>query len=641
MSWFEELRKSIVDSLKSDIQQATLTGLEDDVEILEKGSKEDIVARKAQVVDPYYDNASSSYFLQRGRMSRISNKTLKDVSIRDWLCSSIIQNRVDTFIRFGRPTHDKYKMGYKFVRRDNQQLTKEDREKIEHLEKFIYNCGNTENVPSGDTMNFGEYLKLTVRDALTFGYVGTEKVLTRSGALHRFRPLPAETLYLVNPRNSKEVVESSMQTAMATYNQKKSNNDPKGDGKISPHEIEYFKYVQVSGDGLPLAVFGDEDLVFKLGNPQNFADSNGYCISVVEQAIIMITTHLNIENYNQNFFSHGYAARGILHLKGTVTQNALAAFRRQFYNTISGSQNAWRTPIVSGLEDVQWVPMSGSAKEMEYLNYNSHIMRALCTQFQIDPIELGLDFLTSANGRAASNAKESGQFKITYSRERGLLPLIMLVEDIINDNIIPACDKELADNYKFKFVGYEDDTAQTDVALKQGQMTTFASMNYLLSAEGKDKIEHPAADLPLNQSFWNLCNQMMTKGEIRETFLGDKDASKRPELQYISGDPSFLAWQQMLLSIAAQKKQMDDQKAQQEQQQQQVEHQQQQEKASNSREQEAHDAQMENDKNQKAAAAVNYSQQLQDNAKQFGATAADHIGGKTIKNPLNAPTDDE
>jgi phage portal protein BeeE len=189
---------------------------------------------------------------------------------------------------------------------------------------------------------------------------------------------------------------------------------------------------------MPLAVFGDEDLVFKLANPQNFADSNGYCISVVEQAIIMISNHMNIETYNSNFFSHGYAARGILHLKGTVTQNALAAFKRQFYNTISGTQNAWRTPIVAGLDDVQWVPMSGSAKEMEYLNYNSHIMRAICTQFQIDPIELGLDFLTSANGRAASNAKESGQFKITYSRERGLLPLMIMIEDMINNDIMCA-----------------------------------------------------------------------------------------------------------------------------------------------------------------------------------------------------------
>ena len=79
---------------------------------------------------------------------------------------------------------------------------------------------------------------------------------------------------------------------------------------------------------------------------------------------------------------------------------------------------------------------------------------------------------------------------------------------------------------------------------------------------------------------------------------------------------------------------------QQEQQEQQMDHQQEQEKASGSREQEAHDAQMENDKNQKAGAAVNYERQLQENAKQFGASGAGHVAGKVIKNPLNSGGDE-
>lgn len=632
-NWFDGLKKTISDSLKADIDEVTQTGLEDP---LLKSSDQNIIDRKAQIVDPFFDNASSSYFLQRGKISRISNRTLKEISIRDWLVSAIIQNRVDTFLRFARPVSGRFDMGYKVIRRDGKQLNENDREVINHLETYLYNCGSLQNLPNGDTMNFGEFLKLIVRDAITFGYISVEKIPTRAGGLHRFRPIPAETLYLVNPRNSKEVVENTMKDAMKTYNQKKSNNDPKASGYVPERNIDFFKYVQVSGDGRTLAVFGDEDMVFKLANPQNFPDSNGYCVSVVEQAAILITNHLNIETFNSNFFTHGYAARGILHLKGTVTANALASFRRQFYNTISGTQNAWRTPIVSGLEDVQWVPMSGSAKEMEYINYNSHIMRGICTQFQIDPIELGLDFLTSANGRAASNAKESGQFKITYSRERGLLPLMMLVEDIINDDILFAYDKELAKDYKFKFVGYSDETAQTDVALRQAQMTTFASMNDLLSIEGKDKIDMPAANLPLNQSFWGLIEKNMTRGEIRETFFGDKDASKRPELQYLSQDPAFIPWQQMLLSVGAQKKQMEDQASQAQAQQQQQEHDQQLQQGQESREQEQHDAQMDQHKDQKAQTVVNYSQQLQDNAKQFGATSAGHEGGQIIKNPLNS-----
>lgn len=634
-NWFDDLRKSIIDSLKSDIKQATLSGLEEPLEKASSGGGEDNIGRKALLLDPFYENTSANYYLTRGKLSRISNKTLKDISVRDWLVSAIIQIRVDTLLRFSRPTHDRFKMGYRFSKRDGSDLTDEDRKNIAYLENFVLNCGSTDNVPADDVMVFSEFLKLIVRDALTFGYIGVEKILTRSQYLHRFRPIPSETLYRINPQSNRSVVEQTADNARAVYHRKKSDNDPKSDGVVYDRDIDYYKYVQVTSDGNPIAAFGDEDLVFKLANAQNFADSNGYCLSVVEQAVIMITSHLNVENFNSNYFTHGYASKGILHLKGTVTQNALAAFRRQFYNTISGTQNAWRTPIVAGLDDVQWVPMSGSAREMEYINFNSHIMRAICAQFQIDPIEVGLDYLTSANGRAASNAKESGQFKITYSRERGLIPLLMMIEDLINNDIIKALDKGLAETYVFKFHGYDDNTAQTDVALRQAQMTTFASMNDLLKVEGKPKIEHPIADLPLNQSFWALAEKNMTRGEIREFFFGDKGASKRPELQYLPADPMFAQWSQMLLTISSQKKQAEDQAQVMKQQQEEAEHQKQLQLNAEQREQDKHESEQSTLEDQKAQQAVSAGQSLHDTAKTFGATGASHIGGVNLRNPLN------
>ncbi|NBW58421.1 phage portal protein [bacterium] len=467
--------------------------------------------------------------------------------------------------------------------------------------------------------------------------------MTRTGSLHRFRPLPAETMYLINQAISKEVVEDQVKVAIDMYHRKKSDNDPRADGYLAPREIDYYKYVQLSTDNRVLNAFGDEDMVFKLFNPQNYADSNGYCISVVEQAIIMITNHLNIEAYNANFFTHGYAARGILHLKGAVTQNTLASFRRQFYNTISGSTHAWRTPIVAGLDDVQWVPMSGSAREMEYINFNSHIMRAICAQFQIDPIEVGLDYLTTANGRASSQAKESGQFKITYSRERGLIPILMIVEDLFNQDILPSLDKELANKYKFKFVGYTDDTAMTDISLRQAQMTVFSSMNDLLHNEEKKPIEHTAANLPLNQSFWNLIEKNMTRGEIREFFFGDVGASKRPELQYIPADPAFLSWNQLMMTINAQQQQKQTQKEQAKQQQAMQEHQMQLQQSQDQREQEAHDAQLDQAKQEQANSVVRSqdSKSLQEMAKEYGATKAVNIGGKELKNPINVAAETE
>ena len=606
--------------------------------------------RKAILTDPFFAQQSQQT-LYKYKVSRLSNKTLKDVSLRDWLVSSIIQNRVDTLARFSRPQVKKFDLGYRIVKiSEDEEYTQEEKSEIENIEAFIYNCGRLKNTPDDDKIVFGDFIKLVVRDALTFGHIAVEKIKTRRGALHRYRPLPAETIYHINKDMSKEQIREHIKS-VSTQFKPKSDNDPKATYEVTQEQIDFYKYVQVSYDNRPMAVFGDEDMIFKLFNPQNFADSNGYAYSPLEMAIINITHHMNTEQYNSNFFTHGQAAKGVLHLKGTVTQSQLASFRRQFYNLINGSQNAWRTPIIAGLEDVQWVPMAGGSREMEYLNYNMHLMRSICTQFQIDPTEIGLDLLVTGGKNISS--VDGHASKIEFSREKGLYPILMFLEDFMNRDIIPAIDEEYSKKYKFQFEGYTDETPQTEVALLQAQMTVNKSMNDLLHNARKSKIKHPVGDLPMNQAFWQVVNMNMTKGEIREEFFGDEGASKKKELQYIPGDPAFLNWQQMLLSMDQMKKQEKQVKEQQEAMQQQAEQQaiaqqqamaQQQEadnhekqlrEAHHAREQEKHDAEMRQLKGKAAYNASRLGKSTADIAKETGNTKSSNIKGTNVKNPLN------
>ena len=590
------------------------------------------IGRQAILTDPFYSQQSNQT-LFKYRMSRLSNKTLKDVSLRDWLVSAIIQSRVDTLLRFSRPQNKKFDLGFRIVKKDStEHSSKAELSEIENLQAFIYNCGRLENTPDDDKMLFGEFLKMTVRDALTFGNIAVEKVLTRGGALHRFRPVPAESVYFVNEDAGKKQIEEYVRAAKQTL-QPTSDNNPLTSQIQSNIDVDFYKYVQVAYDNRPLAVFGDEDMVFKLFNPQNFADSQGYCYSLVELAIINITNHMNTENYNSNFFTHGQAAKGVLHLKGTVTQTQMTSFRRQFYNLINGSQNAWRTPIIAGLDDVQWVPMAGGSKDMEYLNYNQHIMRSICSQFQIDPIELGLDALSGGKTTSTGDSSES---KIEFSREKGLYPILMFLEDLVNNDILPAIDPEYSKKYRFQFEGYSDETPQTEVSLLQAEMTVNKSMNDLLLAARKEKIKHVVGDLPLNQAFWELCEKNMTRGEIREEFFGDKEAHKKRELQYIPNDPSFIGWSSMLLQIdqlkvqqaqmkqqeQAQQQAQQQEQAQAQQQEQAQAHQQEMTEADHSREQEKHEAEMAQLQGQAAQNAVLHGKAI-------------NVGGKNIKNPLN------
>lgn len=648
MAWYDNwLRKSIQgeiqELLKADgVSAPEPSSAPDNVadrlpQTPEKPDEEKKIARQF-VDDPYFDMVSNNYNYKT-KLSRITNKTLKEVSLRDWLISSIIQCRVDTAARFSRPEHRRHEMGFRMLKRDKDaDYSEQERSEIAQLEDFIYNCGRREGVPSEDKILFGEFLKLIVRDAITFGHVTVEKVKTRAGGLHRFRPRPAESIYLINKQLPKKVVTADAESARKLA-EPKSDNDPRLGQEVNQPEHEFEKYVQVSYDNRPLATFGDEDLVFKLFNPQNFIDSRGYCYSPLELAIITVRSHLDVENFNANFFTHGYASKGVLHLKGTVTQQQLANFRRSFYNSITGQQNAWRTPIVAGLDEVQWVPISASAREMEYINFNNHLMRILCTQFQIDPMELGLDYLVSSNGR--SNMQQaSSEYKVNFSRERGLLPLLTFIEDLINCDILPALDPTLAAKYKFTFTGYTDETPQTEIAQIQAEISVWKSMNDVLRQAQKDPIKEKIADLPLSAAFWALVEKNFTRGEIREKFLGDKGAAERKELQYIPGDPSFAAWQQFLATLESQKEQKKQAAAQQtaEQQQAQMEQSKNEQEhrhaeAEHGRDKEKHEMEMEQ---MKANAAHNVVQaSLQDNAKQFGATKASHINGQTVANPIN------
>jgi len=649
-SWFKkQIQEEIQDLLKADGIVPNETGpapirgsytadaLPDSPEAHDASNQ---IGRKAIVDDPYFENLTHQINVKH-KLSRLSNRMLKEVSVRDWLVSSIIQCRVDTLLRFSRPEHKRFEMGFRLIKKEkSSEYSKEELEEISALEDFIYHCGRKEGTPANERMLFGEFLKLVVRDALTFGHVAVEKVKTRGGGLHRFRPLPAESVYLINKRLSKEQVAEQEKNAQTVFGKPLSNNDPKKDQKVNKVDIDYYKYIQMSYNMQPLAHFGDEDLIFKLFNPQNFADSNGYCYSPLELTIINITNHLNVENYNANFFTHGYAARGVLHLKGTVTQSQLMNFRRQFYNSISGQQHAWRTPIVAGLDDVQWVPMSGSSKEMEYINFNNHLMRIICAQFAIDPVEIGLDYLVSATGRAPMQ-QANNEYKIAYSRERGLYPILMFVEDMINGDLLPAIDKSLADKYRFVFTGYTDETSQSEVAQMQAEMSIFKSMNDLLIQSQKEKINTPAADLPLNQAFWALVEKNYTRGEIREIFFKDKGASERRELQYIPGDAAFMSWQQTILALDQSREQKKMAEQQQEAQQAQMQHEKEQKEmenkhaeAAHGREEEKHAMEMEQMKAEAAANAVKAGS-LRSSAQAFGASKAMNIGGTMIANPIN------
>jgi len=303
---FKDLFKS-KEELQADLGEMTKTDYDAD-KLPEK--VEDIVetegsiGRKAIIDDPYFD-FSQNHFIYKSKQSRIAHRTLKDVSLRDWLVSSVIQSRTDTMMRFSRPQMkpQKLEMGYKIIKKNGEwDLTEREHEEVAMLEDFVYHCGRKKNVAKSDEMSFSTFIKMTTRDALTFGHIAIEKIMTRGGAFHRFRPVPAESTYRVHSNTSRDIIKKEVENARKAYEvARRDANDPKLKQKTFDKPVEYYRYVQMSHDNKVLAAFGDEDMLFRLFNPQNFSDSLGYCYLPGTSYVLKADgTVSHIENLEEN-----------------------------------------------------------------------------------------------------------------------------------------------------------------------------------------------------------------------------------------------------------------------------------------------------------------------------------------------------
>lgn len=544
---------------------------------LNKVEKEDAIqkaferrlVRRAALVDP---NINSGFGVggfgpYKPKYSHISNKVLKAISLRDPVVAAIIQARVVQVSNLAIPQRTKYDMGFKFEARDKNlkiQADSIEQQEIEWLNEYIMNTGLTTDRFPQEKLSFGDFLKMMVRDRMTYGSFAIEKVPDQMGRLHHFLPVPTETVYFANNRYNPDVIESVKDINRATYDWAGRGDTYEGyreqaaemEDRLKTGEYAYLQVV----DSRIIEAFTRDDLIFSIGNPQNFIDNNGYPISELEQCATTITTHLQSLNYNKQFFVNGFAARGIFHIKGDVERTQLDAFRVQFYNQIAGNQNSWRTPIIAGVDDVQWIPLSATNRDMEYSNYVDHLIRTIAGIFQISPMEFGFDYLDRGSNQR-SIGESNNEWKIKASQDRGLLPLLRWIEDVINGEILPLADARLAQKYRFVFAGYNAETRTEELERQQAEISLHATMNEVRSEMEKDSVI--GGDLVLNPAYLDTLFKTHTIGEIREIVFKYAGDSQNPQWAYAES-MGYLQNQQLIMQqqqMAMQQQMMTQQQA--------------------------------------------------------------------------------
>lgn len=387
------------------------------------------------------------------RPSSLSYFTLRAMKWKTPIIRSVINTRLDQMAAFCKPSRSRYDMGFKWIKRGDPyaELSPAERKWGDQMDTILMRTGVTDNPRGRD--NFETFTRKCMEDSLTYDQLGFEIVQNRLGQ-------PAEW-YAVDS-SSLRIADSA-----SVYMNEDTN--------------EATRYVQIY-DGMIITEYNQEELCFGIRNPSTEMRLYGYGTSELEMLIHIITALLYSFEYNQRAFSQGSVHKGILNFKGAIPDKQLKAFRRHWYQMLSGVENAWRTPITNA-EDLQWISMHMNARDMEFPSWFDFLIKVACSMYKMDPIEV--NFKYGNVGQKGALAETSNKDKITESKMRGLLPLLRFWAECINRHIIWPINEGM----ELAFVGLDAMTKEEAADLNSKRVKTTHTVNELRAEDGMDPLE--------------------------------------------------------------------------------------------------------------------------------------------------------
>jgi hypothetical protein len=412
----------------------------------ELGTDED---PKSLFVDPYAMLEQMGF---REKPNNITFQTIKLMRFRLPIASAIIQRRLAQLSAFTQPQSDQFSMGFTHKLRDPKaKVTRGAQKHIDKMDRAMLETGFVSN--HRGRANFETFTRKYMADSLTYDAGAIETVPNRKG-------LPAEW-YAVDA--------STMRIADT--------------GKTYPDDsdTESPKYVQIY-DNVVIEQFTESELAYGVRNPSTDIRSYGYGVSELELGVSVVTSLLWGLEYNQSIFHQGTLQKGLLNLKGTLNQVQLKAFRRMWYQLVSGVSNAHRLPILNAQDGVEWVPLQNSNKDMEYNAYIDFMLKVFCSLYLMDPIEINFKYGPSEGRSMFEGANKA---RLVESKDVGLKPLLRFYANELNRAIVWPIDPD----FSLGFMGLNASTPDELAKLNQQRVTTTHTINEIRQEQGLEARE--------------------------------------------------------------------------------------------------------------------------------------------------------
>jgi hypothetical protein len=494
---------------------------------------------------------------------RLNDQELREVSIVDPYISAIISKRAAQVTSIGRPSESKFDKGTRI--RELRALTLKDFNSKEEFEQaknirneqaksildWIMHCGTKEpelinlvyvNADADfKTCNLYQFLQAQTRNLLTFGRCATQIIRDQSGLAIMFRPVPVETIYRVFDG---EV--PTLSSGDDTHTQSESDLKAYTELKHAQRPVAYVQRV----DGADVNFFTQDDLVIWNYQSQALFDLNSYPLAPIELAVYMVYVHQQTLTYLRNQFVKGMASKGMLVLESTspsaqLSEDDIEDFRQQFHNFVTRTDNSNVIPVIGGPVKANFIPLNQSPRDLEFLHLEEHIVRALCSAFQISPMEMGYGNLgLSAQGGMTQAGKQT---EIVYGEETGLRMLLDVIYDGLNAIVFDHF-REGKEVFAISYSGVGEDTREAIVSRNVNELNTTATMNSLWCDSDRTDPFPFAGDAPLCPHFNQFVAKNMMYWEYRKYFLADKEAENNPAYDFIIDSNMNQVYQQLKIT---------------------------------------------------------------------------------------------
>ncbi|QVW28811.1 terminase small subunit [Bacillus phage SWEP1] len=438
-------------------------------------------------INPDYKEAPS----KDGNYNLLEN--LKLWSRKNIIVNAIINTRVNQVSMFCSPArYSSRGVGYEVRLKDPfKDPTTHEEAAIKRIEDFLQYTGNMKDDYTRD--NFRGFIKKIIRDRLIYDKINFELIYDKQGELNRFKAVDASTIYVAVDKEGKE---------------------PKG--KDSE------KFVQVL-DRRKVAAFKAKEMAWEVHNPRTDITVGRYGYSELELAMNHLQYHENTELFNARYFAQGGTTRGLLHIKTGQDQSrhALQSFRREWQTMFSGINGAWKIPVISA-EDVKFINMTQSSRDMEFERWLNYLINVLCSIYAIDPSEINFPNRGGATGSSGSTLNEtSAREKNRISRDKGLEPLLKFIEDAINKYIV----SQFGDKYIFTFVGGDAQTEREILETLELQSKVGLTFNDIRKKLGYPPVE--GGDVINSGVHVQSLGQIMQEKMMEQQFALQKQEAKQ------------------------------------------------------------------------------------------------------------------